>query len=409
LPAPAPARLVRRTGVPLAVVALVAGGLVLGGGLGLMWLSRDRPTITAQLRTTPEGSDVLGLHCDPSSCKNGTIVDVDGARAAFADGRADLTLLRALHVGDNPLSLRIDRPGFGRDDVVHLVVPLTYRVRTDLSGLARPDPQVAIHVEAIPGSDVVINGMALALSAVGTGVYSVDETEATEGPADESRVVTVQIPYSVAPRGRPREIGSVSARFSIAPLRIDIPGTHGIVDRDHILLAGRAARGATVTIDGDPVSVEPDGSFEGTVSLPAVGERALSVRAGTALLVARTVRVNVKRVASLAQEAKAFERLKPLTYDEAIASPTDNVGQLVAVEGEVMKARASGHRAVVIVDDRRGCPRGSCLARVTLAQDTAPAPGTMVRAYGRVATPVSAPAGEAVLEVEADFLVPGKR
>jgi len=50
LPAPAPVRVFRRTGVPFVAVALIAGGLLVGGGLGLVWLSRDRPVITAQLR-----------------------------------------------------------------------------------------------------------------------------------------------------------------------------------------------------------------------------------------------------------------------------------------------------------------------------------------------------------------------
>jgi hypothetical protein len=263
-------------------------------------------------------------------------------------------------------------------------------------------------VEAAQGSDVTVDGKPLGLNDTGTATYSIAESAATEGPADESRVVTVQVPYSVAAKGAAPERGTVSARFSVAPLRIDVPGTHGVVDRDRILVAGRAAKGAAVTVDGVAATVAPDGSFEATVSLPAVGEQVVQVRAGTQTLTPRTVRVNVKRVASLAAEAKAFERLKPLSYDAAMASPS-NVGQPVAVEGEVMKARAAGHRAILIVDDRRGCAKGSCLARVAYAQDVAPAPGTFVRAYGRVAPPLAAPSGETVLEVEGDFLLPTKR
>ncbi len=409
VPAPAPARIVRRKGVPIVAVALVAGGLLLGGGLGLFWLSRDRPVITAQLRGSPDGADVLGLHCDPASCKNGTTVEVDGARATFTDGKSDLTLSAPLRIGDNPLALHVDRPGLGRDEVVRLVVPVSFRIRPDLSGLAAPKPSVSIRVEAAPDSVVSVDMKALPLSADGTAVYSLDESAETEGPADESRVVVLQIPYSIAPKGAPPDTGTVSARFSVAPLRIDVPGTHGIVDHDQILLAGRAARGATVTVDGATVATAQDGSFETPVSLPTIGERTLQVRAGTSLLTPRTVSVEVKRVASLAKEARAFERLKPLSYDVAMADPKTSVGQLVVVEGEVMKARASGHRSILIVDDRRGCAKGSCLARVALAQDVAPSPGTVVRAYGRVAPPFAAASGETVLEVEADFIVPNRR
>lgn len=409
LPAPSLARFVRRTGVPLVAVLLVAGGLLLGGGLGLFWLSRDRPAITAQLRASPEGADVLGLRCDPASCKNGTSVDIDGARSTFTDGKSDLTLLTLLHIGDNPLALHVDRPGLGRDEVVRLVVPVSFRIRGDLSGISALKPTVAIHVEAAADSVVTVDGKPLALGADGAATYSIDESAATEGPADESRVVAVQVPYSVTAKGAATQTGNVTARFSVAPLRIDVPGTRGVVDRDRILVAGRAAKGAVVTVDGASVSVASDGSFEASIALAAVGERVLRVRAGTSLLSPRTVNVEVKRVASFAQEARAFERLKPLSYDAAMANPSASVGQPVAVEGEVMKARTSGHRSILIVDDRRGCAKGSCLARVSWAQDLAPAPGTVVRAYGRVAPPFAAASGEIVLEVEADFIVPNKR
>lgn len=409
MPAPIPARIVRRKGVPLVAVALVTGGLLLGGGVGLFWLSRDRPSISGQLRMAADGTDVLGLQCDPGSCKNGTLIEVDGARSAFTDGKSDLVLSSPLHIGDNHLAIHVDRPGLGRDEVVSLVVPVSFRIRADLSGLNATKPTVSIRVEAAEESVVTIDGKAVPLDATGAGAYAIDESAATDGPADESRVVTVQVPYTVTTKGGPPESGTVSARFSVAPLRIDVPGTHGVVDRDQILLAGRAAKGATVTVDGTAVPTGQDGSFETTVPLAATGERALLVRAETALLSPRTVEVDVKRVASLLQESRAFERLKPLSYDAAMADPTGSVGQPVMVEGEVMKARASGHRSLLIVDDRRGCAKGSCLARVALAQDVAPAPGTLVRAYGRVAPPLATASGESVLEVEADFIVPNKR
>jgi RNase P/RNase MRP subunit p29 len=409
LPAPAPVRVFRRTGVPFVAVALIAGGLLVGGGLGLVWLSRDRPVITAQLREAADGADVLGLRCDPASCKNGTAVDVDGARATFTDGKCDLTLSAPLHIGDNPLAIHVDRPGLGRDEVVRLVVPMSFRIRADLAGLSAPKPRVSIRVEAAAGSRVKVDGKEVPLGADGTAVYSIDESAATEGPADQSRVVAVDVPYSITSVGGAPQTGTVAARFSVAPLRIDVPGAHAVVDRDHISLAGRAAKGATVTVDGAAAPVAPDGSFETAVALTSTGERTLQVRAGTPSLVSRTVSVNVKRVTSLAQEARAFERLKPLSYDAVMANPVASVGQPVAVEGEVMKARSSGHRSILIVDDRRGCAKGSCLARVALAQDIAPEPGTVVRAYGRVAPALGAPSGENVLEVDADFMVPNKR
>ena len=107
----------------------------------------------------------------------------------------------------------------------------------------------------------------------------------------------------------------MSARIAVAPLRVDSPGAQAVVEADHLLLAGRAARGATVTVDNAAATIGADGSFEATVPLRALGERSVEVRSGTATLATRTVRVSIKRVASLADEAKARDREPSIGYD----------------------------------------------------------------------------------------------
>jgi hypothetical protein len=409
LPAPPPPRIVRRTGVPLAAVALVAGAIVVIGGAAIAYFWHGAPPITATPRVSSDGSDVLHLTCDAASCKDGTVVTVDGASAKFAAGVADLPLSRALHVGQNPLSLHVDRPGMGRDEVIALAVPVAYRVRADVSAMNGPHPSVLIHVEALPGSDVRIADTAVTLDANGAGTYAIDQSAATEGPADESRVVALDVPYTVASGGRPPETGTVSARVAIAPLRVDAPGSRAVVDTDQILLAGRAAKGATVTIDGTPATVAADGAFEKSVSLPALGEVSVEVRSGTASLTPRTVHVALKRVASLADEAKAFEKQPTLGYDAALANLATDAGRPIVVDGEVVEPRASGHRTLLLVDDRRGCAKGPCLARVVVGQEVPVARGDRLRAYGRIARAFATPTGESLPEVEADFVLRSKR
>jgi hypothetical protein len=413
LPAPMRPRAARRKGVPLAVVALVAGGLLLGGGVGIFLLSRAAGGITGQLKLSDDGADVLALHCDPRRCKDGTTVDLDGARAVFAGGDATLPVVRQLSIGDNPLALHVVRAGASRDETVQLVVPVAYRVWADLSAMSSDAPAIVIRVQAAPSSQVSIDGKPIKLDAKGDGASTIDEAAATAGPADESRTVSVQAAYSItlAPGSEPHppQTGSVAARVSIAPLRIDVPGTHGVVDKDRVLLAGRAARGATVTVDGAPVSVAPDGSFESMAPLAALGEHTLRVRTSSPQLSGRTVNVDVKRVASLAQEAKALDQRRPLTFDAVNSNLAASVGQPIAVDGEVVDARGSGHRSILLVDDRRGCKKGPCLARVVAALEVAPQRGTFVKAYGRVAPPFASPSGQSVLEVEADFLIASKK
>jgi len=409
LPAPPKPRIVRKGGVPLAAVALVTGALVVVGGLAIVLVYRGSPPITVQPRVSPDGKDVLHLSCDPRSCKDGTVVDLDGAHATFASGECELSLASPFRVGENPLALHIDRPGMGRDEVLKLVVPVAYRVRADVTTMTAAHPAITIRVEALPESDVRVDDKPLALDANGNGSYAVDESAATEGPADESRVVTVDLPYVVTPRGHPSEKGTMSARVAIAPLRVDAPGARAVLDEDHVLVAGRAARGAQVTVDGAPVDVGPDGAFETTVALPASGERAIEVRSGTAALMPRDVRLVAKRVSRLADEAKAFEQQRTIGYDAAAKDLAASVGQPIIVDGEVIESRRSGHRTLALVDDRRGCAKGPCKTRVIISRDLTLTPGATLRAYGRVARAFSAPTGEMVPEIEADFVLQPRR
>ncbi len=409
LPVPTPPRIVRKRGVPLAAVALIAGGLLLVGGGTIAFLWHGATPIAAAPRVSPEGSDMLHLTCDPASCKDGTVVTVDTATATFAAGAADLPLAQALHVGQNALSLHVDRPGMGRDEVIALSVPVAYRVRADVTGMSDPHPSILIHVEAVAGSDVRVADKSVTLDGNGVGTYAIDESTATEGPADESHVVSLDVPYTVASAGRTPEKGTVSARVAVAPLRVDAPGARAVVESDQVLLAGRAAKGATVTVDGAAATVGADGTFEKSVPLAAPGDVSIEVRSGTTALAPRTVHIAVKRVASLADEAKAFEKQPTIGYDAAVADLAGSAGKPIVVDGEVVEPRASGHRTLLLVDDRRGCAKGPCLARVVIGQEIAVGRGDRLRAYGRVARTFTTPSGQSVPEIEADFVLRPKR
>jgi hypothetical protein len=405
---PPPPKIVRKKGVSVVAVTLLAGGILLVGGGVIAWLWRSTPPIAAQPRSAPDGRDVLHLRCDPRSCKDGTTVDAAGARATFAGGECDLTLAQALHVGDNALDLHVDRPGMGRDEDLKLVVPVVYRINADVTAMGATHPTVVIRVQALPGSSVTVDGKPVALDGSGTGSYTLDEAAATEGPADESKILEVDVPYAVVPRGAgPNgvERGTVAARVPVAPLRVDSPHGHLVTEANHVQISGRAPRGANVTVDGSPVESTAEGMFETTVPLPATGDRTIDVRAGTQGLSPRTVHVLVKRVASLADEAKEFDAEKPLGYDAAMASLPDSVGRSIIVEGDVVESRGP----VMLIDDRRGCAKGPCATRVLLPEDAAFARNAVVRAYGRIARPFRTPTGQAVPEVEADFVVQTKR
>ena len=405
LPAPPRLRVVAKKGFSLSTVALTAAGLLLAGGMTIAFLWKSAPPITALPRATREGGDVLHLVCDRTSCKDGTLVAFDGAKATFAAGEADLALTTPLHVGDNELALVVDRPGMGRDETVKLVVPVAYRLRADVSTMAGPRPNVTIRVEAQSGTDVRIDDKPVPLDASGAGAYAIDESAATEGPADESRLVSLDATYTIVPKGRPAEKGTVSARVVVAPLRVDAPGTRLVLEDDRVIVAGRAAKGATVSVDGAAAAVRPDGSFEATVPLLAIGDRTIDIRGGTDSLMPRTVHVSVSRVASLTDAAKAFEQRGPIGYDATMSDLEGKTGQPIVVDGEVLDARSVGHRSVIVVDDKRGCSRGPCLARVLLGRDVSVDHGASLRAYGVVARGFTSSPGQTVPEVDAEFVI----
>jgi hypothetical protein len=410
LPAPARPRIVRKKGgLPLAAVALLAGAILLAGGAALTFLWHGAPPIGGQPRSTADGKDMLHLVCDPKSCKDGTVVALGGIKTTFVAGEADLLLAAPLLVGDNTLDLMVDRPGIGRDEMVKLVVPVAYRVSADVTTMSAPHPAITIHVQARPGAQATVDGKPLSLDAFGAGVYAIDETHATEGAADESRVVSVDVPYTIASNGHAPESGTVSARASVAPLRVDAPGARAVVDDDKVLVAGRAAKGATVTVAGAPVTVGPDGAFETVVPLPTQGDSRLDVRGGTTVLLPRTVHITVSRVASLADAARAFEQQKPLGYDAVMSDVAGKTGQPMVVDGEVLESRGAGHRTLALVDDKRGCASSPCLTRVVVGRDITLLRGDRLRAYALVARPFATPAGQTIPEVESVFVVRTKR
>ncbi len=407
--APPPPRIVKSGGVSIAVVAAVMGGLVLVGGAATALLWRQAPPISAQPKAAPDGKDVLHLTCDPASCKDGTTAMLGPLKTTFAAGQADLTLSEPLKVGDNDLALQIQRPGLGRDEAVKLVVPVAFRVHADIATMTAVHPSITIRAEALPGSDVRIDGKPVTLDANGVGAYALDETAATDGPADESKPVAADVPYVVTPKGGVAQNGTVSARLAIAPLRVDAPGLRGVFEEDHVLIAGRAAKGATITVDGAPVAVAADGSFETTLAVPALGDRTVDVRGGTPTLMPRTMHVTLRRVKSLLEEAKAYEAQKTLAYDAAMANLTAAAGQPIILEGEVFESRGSGHRTIVLLANRRGCPGTACIAKVVVGREMKLARGEVWRAYGLVTGGSPNAAGQTTLEMAADFLVRSKK
>jgi hypothetical protein len=396
----------QRTGVPLAVVVAIVAGLVLVGGLLIFLLKPGAPPISGQPRLDAQGNQILHLVCE--NCPDGTTVELDTGKATFKAKEADLPLAKPLEVGENDLVLKVDRPGAGRDEQVKLPVPLGFYVRADLSDIAAKPPVITVRVAAAPATVVTVDGKPLALDASGKGAYALDVTSDTDGSTEEVRVIDKKIPYTVTLKGGPAQSGTVSARIAVVPLRLDEPSLHAVIESNGFVVAGQSAAGATVAIDGKPVSAQADGSFAESHAAGA-GETSLEIRATAQGRAPRTVHLTVKKVASLAAEAKAADVTPRLTYDEIAPDIASKAGQAAVVAGEVVEARVTGHQTVALINDTRGCNSGPCLVRVVAPEDAKLARGGSVRLYGTVTRAVTTSAGKTVPEIAADFVVAGKR
>jgi hypothetical protein len=398
--------------VPLALVAALVGALVLLVGGAVLFLYRSAPPLTGKPQLDAQDNEVLHLQCE--SCADGTTVTLDGAKATFRANQTDLALAVPLKVGSNDVALTLDRPGAGRDEQVKLVVPLAFRIRADLSQIDAKPPTILVRVAAAPGSEVTVDKKPLTLDAAGTGSYAIDVSADTDGPTEDVRLIDRRIDYTIsAPagaKGVPPSSGQVTARVAVVPLRVDAPSAHAVVDGASFTIAGQTLAGGTVSIDGQPATMQPDGTFVATHAA-TTDPASIEIRASAPTHAPRSAHVTVKRTTSFEAEAKAAEQATPppLTYDQITPDIASRVGQRAVLAGEVLEApRVAGHQAIVLVSDTRACKAGPCLARILASEDVKLARGQSVRAYGTVTRAVTTSTGKTVPELQADFIARGK-
>jgi hypothetical protein len=399
-------------GVPITLVATIIGGVVLLGGIGIAIFYRGAPPLAAKPQLDAQGNEVLHLQCE--NCADGTTAQMNGAKATFKSNAADLALSKPLNVGENDLTVTLDRPGSGRDESVKLSVPVAFRIRADLSDINAKTPVIAVRVSAAPGSEVTVDKKPLALDATGNGSYVIDVSADTEGPTEDVRLIDRKIDYTIvssggaSSKGAPAkpDIGQVSARIAIVPLRLDAPSAHAITDGASFTIAGQTIAGGAVTIDGTPATMQPDGSFADSRAATAE-PLSVEIRATAPGRAPRTAHVTVMKVSSLDLAAKAAEQTPLLTYDQIAPDIASKVGQRAVIAGEVLEARVAGHETIALVNDARGCKSGPCLARVIAAEDAKISRGQSVRAYGEVTRAVTTSAGKTVPEMQADFVARG--
>ena len=409
LPLPAAPQLPEKKGIPaIAVVGILFAIVAIAGGGVAFFALRNSGTLSAIPQLDETGKESLKIGC--TTCPDGTTVSLGASTASVTGGNAVLPLPAPLSIGDNDLTVKIERPAGGRHEDVKVHVPVAYRVRADLSTLSAKPPAITVRVEATPGSVVSVEDKPVALDATGRGAYAIDLTKETEGTG-ETKSFERKIPFAITPKGGKQETGQLTARAAIVPLALDAPGRWLITDKGTAAVAGQTRPGSTVTIDGQSVAVDAQGKFGVRVELSAVGEKALEIVAASPPNAPRIVKVKVTRVASLADAAKGEDAQNPIGYDAFGAEPEKRIGTKVMVEGDVVDARATAGHTVLLIEDKKHCgksgPGASCLVRVVHGDEDKAARGDLVRAYGHVLGSVTA-SGKTVPDIEASLVLPIK-
>ncbi len=399
-----------RKGRKRALPVIVAAGVLVVFAVLFTLLYSSPPPLSARVRATPEGREAVEIECP--SCPDGTKVSIGAASGDVKKHLALVPLPAPLALGDNRLKVSLDRPGSGRDEAVSVTVPVSYRLRPDLTPLTNDKPSVHVAVEAVGGTEITIDGRPAAVKD-GPAAHVIDVASDCTGPADEPATLRRRVPYVVKTADGAREEGSVDVAVGIVPLHIDAPGPRVIVDGETFVLAGRTMKGAEVLAAGRPIQVGADGSFAQRMSVSSVGSTNIEVRAKAPGMAPRIVPIAVRRVEKLAAAAQEFMADKPLGYASFYAGAASDVGKAVVVSGEIVDARSQNHQTIFLLDvaAKEGCPKekGPCRVRLVHGFANTSKPGEVITAYGQLGKPFSVPGGGVVPEIQVAFTMPGER
>jgi hypothetical protein len=388
-----------------AVIIVVAAALFAAAGVAL-FVYRARGAIQTNVALGADGREELVLACP--GCDDGAVVRLESASATFAGHRAALRLGRELAVGDNKLSIALERRP-GKSEPIELNVPVEFRVRGDTSDLSKTPPAVKIVARAVPGSAVVIDGKAVPLAEDGTATLAIDVSRSLTGPDAMQRTLEHHVPYAVTPPGGAQKRGEVVVRIGITPLVLQAPGESIVIDTPTFVLAGRTARNGVVAVEGRPITVDTAGQFAQVMGVSAEGETTVVVRAFAPDQAPRLVPVRVRRVSSLSAEA---ERVRPqaTTSYAAIATPTDaQRGLFVLLDGSILEARAENFATVFLMETKSGCTTSPCLLRVTWGNKGVFAAGDAVKVFGTLSGTVEGPrSGTKIPSITASFVAKGR-
>ena len=161
---------------------------------------------------------------------------------------------------------------------------------------------------------MIIDGHAVALDPSGKGELAIDVSRDLEGPADAILPFERKLPYTITQPGSRRGLATSRCGSGSSRLRVEAPGESIIVEGETFMLSGHTLKDGRITVSGRPITVDAEGRFAQLMNVSSIGETTVVVRAEAKDHAPRLVRVRVKRVTSLRDEAASFRQSATTDY-----------------------------------------------------------------------------------------------
>jgi hypothetical protein len=393
--------------VPTSALVLVGACSALVFGAVVFSVLYDSPKpLSALAGVDDQDRDVLTIICD--NCGEGTRATLEGTTITLNNGGGILPLKEPLSLGNNIFKIGLERPGMGRDEVVNVVVPVQYRVHADYSGL-NDDPAVFGAVFQVqPGLKVTVaDEEEIELDETGRGAYAIDLSKRLEGIAPKERVIHEVLSYQVRSEQGEPDKGRIRLQANVVPLWLESPGLRTVLEGDRFKLAGRTAKGGSVSVEGQPIVVDAEGHFNQMMSVDAVGETNIVLRAQAPDKAPRWVQLKIKRVEDLKKEADLFRQTGTDQYGSYAQNIDSKIGLAVVADGVVEQSALDGQTTTILLDVQNGCKQGPCLVRLVNGGALELKPHTKLSAFGRISRAVEGTRpGKQIPEIQVEFLLP---
>lgn len=339
---------------------------------------------------TPEvvpGGEVVRVRLSVAPAPTKAKIRFAGDERDLVDGGAEFEIpWDDVSLGENQLSAEVVEAE-GATSPHEISFFLSYRAMADLGGLKAAEPFYAVRFQVAKGATLKVAGQAAATDDAGTYLHKIPLADALAGAMDEGDSVVHRVPFHVRLPNQATVIESVDTAIPRTPLTVNSPLPRTVVDQASIPCSGVTTPGARVTVNGAAVPA-PTGRFTSMISLPTPGPHPVVVVATAPGKAPRTLRLEVRRVQSMAPMIADFARTvdPQLNYQALDRDPDALQGRSVRFRGRIINITPpSRGRTLMQILVGDGCPpEARCLLHVVFNGATTAGLNSHVTVYGTV-------------------------